>query len=593
MLLSTNTDDSGYYFFGGCAPGTYRINIPTPPAAYSSATLTVYADNGVDNDSNGIQNGGSGTATTSPLFTLATGTEPGSSGSTSFENTLDFGFRSCPVITVSPTTFASGLVGTSFAQSLGASGSSATPYTWSISSGAWPSGLDIDDSGNISGTPTAPTSGVNGASVTVRVMDASTCFRDQALKIKICPLFTVNPATLPAPVIGTPYAQTLTTSGTTATPVVFSATGLPAWLYINPNTGVLSGTPTNSTAVTFTVIATDANLCSASRIYTLPPVCPTITILPAVPPVGQVGVPYSQTLSASPTSGLTGQYYSGTDFKTLRLTRQDASINFDWGSGSPDVLVPVDSFSVRWSGFVRATTTGSYTFQSTSDDGVRVWANNTLVIDKWLDQSAATYSATVTLTAGTVVPVRVEYYEAGGSAVMKLAWSGPGFTMQPVTGWLDFAWGVSGGTLPTGLTLNATSGIISGTPTVANGVGVNLTLTATDPNGCVGTRLWPLQICPVISLSPSTLPPATVSQLYTQTIAATGGTAPYQYAIASGTLPAWCTHRCQRLCQRAGLHGGPTLRHPHRDACHTADGDRGLGIFAGADDHWRCGTLHV
>ncbi|OYW21714.1 MAG: hypothetical protein B7Z52_00535, partial [Burkholderiales bacterium 12-64-5] len=541
VLLSTETDEDGHYFFGGQAPGTYRINIPTPPAAYTSATLTVYNDNGVDNDSNGIQDGGSDTATISPLFTLATGTEPGSSGSTNYENTLDFGFRSCPVIVVTPTSFAGGLVGTEFAQSLNAAGSSAAPYTWSTSDGEWPAGLEISSSGNISGTPTVPTSGVNGASVTVRVMDASTCFRDQTLQIKICPVITVNPLTLPAPVIGSPYAQTITTSGTSATPVVFSATGLPAWLYLDPSTGVLSGTPTNATAVTFTVIATDANLCSASRTYTLPPVCPTINISPEVPPVGQVGVPYSQTLSATPTSGLTGQYFSGSDFRTLLVTRQEPSIDFTWGAGSPDVLIPVDQFSVRWSGFIRPTTTGTYTFQSTSDDGVRVWVNNTLVIDKWMDQSSTNYTATVTLTQGTVVPVRVEYYEAGGEAVMRLNWSGPNFTMQPVTNWLDFAWGVAGGTLPSGLTFNSTTGVISGTPTTANGVGVNITISATDPNGCVGTRVWPLQICPVIRMSPWSLPPATMGQLYTQTIAATGGTAPYQYDVVSGTLPAWCT----------------------------------------------------
>jgi hypothetical protein len=542
VLLTTATDSNGKYFFGGQAPGTYRVVIPTPPAVYTSATLTVYNDNGVDNDSNGSQNGGAGTVTTSPVITLATGTEPGSTGSTSYENTIDFGFRTCPVITVSPATLPTGLVGTAFTQALSGSGSSSTPYTWSISSGTWPEGLSMNSSGRISGTPTVPTTGVNGTTVTVRVMDAATCFRDQAMQVKVCPVIAVNPATLPAPVIGTPYAQTITTTGTTATPLVFSATGLPAWLYLDASTGVLSGTPNNATSVTFTVTATDANLCSASRTYTLPPVCPAVTILPAAPPGGVVGVPYSQSLSATPTSGLTAQYYSNTTFQKLLLTRQETSINNDWGAGSPDPLVPVDYFSVRWSGFVRPATTGTYTFQSTSDDGCRVWVNNTLIIDHWQDESATTYTGTISLTAGSVVPVRVEYYEGGGTAVMKLQWSGPSLTLQPVTGWLDYVWGVSGGNLPAGLTLNATTGVISGTPTTANGPGVSLTVTATDPNGCVGSKAWPaLQICPVISMTPASLPPATVTQAYSQTVAATGGTAPYQYTVVSGTLPTWAT----------------------------------------------------
>ena len=102
-----------------------------------------YEDNGVDNDSNGAQNGGAGAATTSPVFTLASGTEPGAEGSTNFENTIDFGFRSCPVITVTPSTVATGLVGSDYSQTMNASGSSATPYTWSTSSGTWPEGLSL------------------------------------------------------------------------------------------------------------------------------------------------------------------------------------------------------------------------------------------------------------------------------------------------------------------------------------------------------------------------------------------------------------------------------------------------------------------
>lgn len=102
---------------------------------------------------------------------------------------------------------------------------------------------------------------------------------------------------------------------------------------------------------------------------------------------------------------------------------------------------------------------------------------------------------------------------------------------------------ISSGALPTGLLLNPTTGAITGTPTTAGTF--TFTITATDANGCSGSRLYTVTIagagCPVIRLSPSTLPPGTVGTAYSQAITATGGTAPYAYTISSGALPAGLT----------------------------------------------------
>jgi hypothetical protein len=103
------------------------------------------------------------------------------------------------------------------------------------------------------------------------------------------------------------------------------------------------------------------------------------------------------------------------------MTRNDSSIPFDWTTGSPDPSIPVDHFSARWAASMTFTA-GSHTFSVTADDGVRLYVDDVLVIDKWIDQGATTYTAAVSLTAGTHV-VRMEYYENTGFATAKLQYT--------------------------------------------------------------------------------------------------------------------------------------------------------------------------
>lgn len=123
-------------------------------------------------------------------------------------------------------------------------------------------------------------------------------------------------------------------------------------------------------------------------------------------------------------AGFGAQFFNGINFDTYLLTRLDPTIDFDWGSGSPDPLVPANKFSARWTGlFQPPQTSGSidYQFTVTADDGVRLWVNGALLIDQWKNQSPTSYSATVSLGSDNPASLRMEYYESGYGATARLA----------------------------------------------------------------------------------------------------------------------------------------------------------------------------
>jgi len=124
-------------------------------------------------------------------------------------------------------------------------------------------------------------------------------------------------------------------------------------------------------------------------------------------------------------TGLKGDYYDNSDFTTLRLTRTDATVNFNWGTGSPDASMGADTFSICWTGKVQPQFSQTYTFYTVTDDGARLWVNNQLLIDKWIDQPPTEWSGQIALTANQQYDIKLEYYENGGGAEAHLSWSSP------------------------------------------------------------------------------------------------------------------------------------------------------------------------
>lgn len=136
----------------------------------------------------------------------------------------------------------------------------------------------------------------------------------------------------------------------------------------------------------------------------------------------------------SPTAagvGLTGRYYSNastnysssTNFNSanLFLTRVDPAIDFNWTNGtSPNLSNGV--YSVRWTGQIEPEYSETYFFDVSSDDGVKLWVNDQLLIDKWQSQGLTDWTNAIALQANMHYDIKLEYLQSGGKAQAHLSW---------------------------------------------------------------------------------------------------------------------------------------------------------------------------
>ncbi len=136
--------------------------------------------------------------------------------------------------------------------------------------------------------------------------------------------------------------------------------------------------------------------------------------------------------AATGSGGLSAAYFNNVDFTGTTVTRVDPSVNFTWGSGSPATAIAVDTFSARWTGQIEAPYSGTYTFYTVSDDGVRLWVNGVQLVNHWSNHAASEDRGTISLTAGQRYSIRMEYYENGGSATARLLWSQASIAKAPV-----------------------------------------------------------------------------------------------------------------------------------------------------------------
>jgi beta-glucosidase len=96
-----------------------------------------------------------------------------------------------------------------------------------------------------------------------------------------------------------------------------------------------------------------------------------------------------------------------------------------WNDKGPFEDFQKDNFSVRWTGYVKAEKSANYTFDVASDDGIRLYIDNQLVINDWNDHAMITNSYSKELVAGKLYKIKLEYYEKGGGAIVKFGWRKP------------------------------------------------------------------------------------------------------------------------------------------------------------------------
>ena len=124
--------------------------------------------------------------------------------------------------------------------------------------------------------------------------------------------------------------------------------------------------------------------------------------------------------------GLKAEYFDNIDLKGAPVvTRVDKQVDFDFSGVAPAPGLGSQNFSVRWTGSITPSQSGSYSIGFTGDDGYRVWVDGKLLVEDWGMHAPSTKTADLQLEKGHAYALRVEYFQGGGGAVAKLFWNAP------------------------------------------------------------------------------------------------------------------------------------------------------------------------
>jgi len=517
----------------------------------------------------------SGTPTTQGSFTFFV-TVTDSATPTQQTVTRQFTLNIAAGLVVVTSSLPNGTVGVLYSQTLIAAGGTA-PYGWAVTFGSLPPGLNLV-TGQITGTPTS----AGTFSFTVRVTDSAAATATSALSITVATALSVTTSSLANGSVGVAYSQSLTVTGGTS-PYNWSATGLPGWLTLNPSTGVLSGTPASPGTYNFTVAVRDSGGVVATKALSIT-VISALAITTSSPlPDGTVGRPYSLILavaggtppyanwslsggalppglslnsatgviSGTPTTaggysfmlrvtdgagssaeklvtlpinaaltitspaqlpaGAVGAAYS----QTLTATGGSAPYTWSVTSGQPPAGLTLNGQTGALTGTPTAAGTSSFTVQVADSAG-----------QKATQAVSLTISGGFSITSESPLPsgsVGVAY-----SYALAAAGGAPPYT----------EWRVISGIVPAGLTLDSSIGRIYGTPPTAGTL--SFTVQVRDSVGNTASKTFSLTVgaAPLAITTASPLPSGLLGRAYSQTLAATGGSAPYSWALTGGSLPA-------------------------------------------------------
>ena len=288
-----------------------------------------------------------------------------------------------------------------------------------------------------------------------------------------------------------PYDQSLAATGGTPPYTWSLASGsLPTGVSLDESSGALTGTPAAAPGVySFTARVTDSASQSATKALSVS-VADPLSVSTSALPGGAVGQPYSQGVAA--TGGKTPYTWSVS-------------------SGSLPPGLALDASTGALSGTPTASGSFGFTVQATDSGAPARTASQSLSISV-----AAQLQITTSGLPGGVV----------GNAYSQ--------TLSATGGTPPYTWSVASGALPPGLTLDPATGAVSGTPTSSGAFGFTAQVTDGEQTA---TQSLSIAIAGVLTITTSSLPGGVVGQGYSQTVAASGGSPPYTWSVASGSLP--------------------------------------------------------
>ena len=430
----------------------------------------------------------------------------------------------CGTIMLSPTTLPNGTAAASYNQTITSSGGAAGAYTYAVTSGSLPAGLSLSSGGVLSGTPTSSTAATFTVTATDSGSPACTDSRSYTLT-PACPTITASPTSLPDGTQNSAYNATVSASGANGSYTFSVSSGsLPTGLTLNSSTGLIDGTPSAAASYNFTITATDTSGCTGNKPYTV------IITAPCTPPTIDSTVPVSATcnggsdgsITVNASGGLTAYEYSKDNGSTWQSANQFTGLSAatyqikvrgsDLCASSASATTVTQPTAITFTpAQVNVTCNGGSDgnitvnsaaggsgsgYQYSKDNGSTWQAGNqftgltpTTYQIKVMDGNGCISNATgVTITQPAAVTVNPTSPLPGGTAgsaysqtIAASGGSGTGYTFT-----------VTSGSLPTGLTLNSSTGVIDGMPTTP--ATNNFTVTITDSAGCTSNRSYALTI---------------------------------------------------------------------------------------------------
>jgi hypothetical protein len=547
---------------GGASPFTWSVSSGILPSGLSI------------NASNGTISGTVGSGAVSENFTVQAVDANGVSDTQALTITVN----AAP--TISPTSLPGATLTGSYHQQLSTTGGT-TPFgNWTISPGTLPAGLSINSvSGLITGTPTG-----SGSTFTASITDNNGVVATQQFTIAVNAVPTITtPSLNTATDNQTTYSQQLTSSGGTS-PYTWSLSSgtLPTGLTLS-SSGLITGSPVTGSTQNVTVKITDANGVSTTAAYTLTVYAAPAITTPSLNTATDNQTTYSQQLTSSGgTSPYTWSLSSGTLPTGLTLSSsglitgspvtgstQNVTVQLVEGHGvttSQAFTLTVNAPPMILSSTIQgATLTGAYSQQVPFTGGTSplTWSISAGTLGGGLTLNSSSGLISGSSVSGGNQSFTVKVVDANGVATTQaysltvnaaplLSATSPTTATVGETGYSYglatnaslgttpyYSWTVTTGTLPTGLTLNSVSGVISGTVT---GGSQTFTVTLLDANHVAATQSYTLTVYAAPAITTPSLNTATDNQTtYSQQLTSSGGTSPYTWSLSSGTLPTGLT----------------------------------------------------